>query len=322
MDYAQFVRLRRPIWESFERRLAATGASWKGLSHSELEEMALRYRQVLHDHALAASRYPGTAAARQLRGLAIEGNRRLQSGRSEGVRGLAYFFQRAFPAAFRRQLDLLGIAVALFFLAIGVGLALAVLQPAIALSLLGDKAVAGLEQGHLWTESLVSTTPPSLSTSAIATNNLSVALAAWGGGMLAGLVPLYLVLFNGLHLGAVAGVTAHYSLLPDLLGFIAAHGPLELTLILVSAAAGMGIGRAMVAAGDRPRSLALRDAGRDALVVLLGCLPWFVVLAVVEVFVSPVPALPVPLKFAVGVALEGIFLALAAFPRERDAAHA
>jgi uncharacterized membrane protein SpoIIM required for sporulation len=322
MDYAQFVRLRRPIWESFERQLAATGASWQGLSHAGLEEMALRYRQVLHDHALAASRYPGTAAARQLRGLAIEGNRRLQGGRSEGVRGLSYFFTRAFPAAFRRQLDLLGIAAALFLLAIGVGLSLAVLRPAMALSLLGAEAVTGLEQGQLWTESLVTTTPPSLSTSAIATNNISVALAAWGGGMLAGLVPLYLVLFNGLHLGALAGVTAHYSLLPDLLGFIAAHGPLELTLILVAAAAGMGIGRALVAAGDRPRSLALRDAGRDALVVLLGCLPWFVVLAVVEVFVSPVPALPVPLKCAVGVALEGIFLALAAFPRERVAAHA
>ena len=72
---------------------------------------------------------------------------------------------------------------------------------------------------------------------------------------------------------------------------------------------------------DRSRSLALREASRDALIVLLGCIPWFVLLALVEVFVSPSPDLPVPLKLAVGVALEALFLALAAFPRERDPAH-
>jgi len=321
MDYAHFVRLRRPIWEGFERQLAATGESWRGLRHADLEEMALRYRQVLHDHALAAARYPGTAAARRLQNLAVEGTRRLQGSRGDGVRGLGYFFTRAFPRAFRRQLDLLGVALALFLLANLIGLSMAVLRPALSLSLLGPEAVAGLEQGHLWTESLVTTVPPAFSSSRIATNNIAVALVAWSGGILAGLVPLYVVLLNGLLLGAMTGVTWHYGLVADFFGFIAAHGPLELTLILVSAAAGLGIGRAVVAAGDRPRSLALREAGRAALVVLLGCLPWFVLLALVEVFVSPSPDLPVPLKLAVGVGLEALFLALAAFPRGRPLAH-
>ena len=100
----------------------------------------------------------------------------------------------------------------------------------------------------------------------------------------------------------------------DLLRFIAAHGILELTLILVCAAAGLSLGRALVAAGDRPRAEALRDAGRDALAVLLGCLPWFVVLALVETFVSPAPALPFAVKLVLGLALEGAFLALALHP--------
>jgi len=182
------------------------------------------------------------------------------------------------------------------------------------MTILGPESIRGLEEGRLWTETLVTTVPPSVSSSGIATNNITVALTAWAGGVLAGALPLYIVLFNGLLLGALVGVTLHYSMAGALLEFIAAHGPLELTLILVSAAAGLSIGRALVAAGDRPRVLAVREASRDALAVLLGCVPWFVVLALVEVLVSPEPDLPLFFKIIVGLALESLFLAMGCRP--------
>jgi uncharacterized membrane protein SpoIIM required for sporulation len=311
MDYARFVRLRRPLWEKFEAQLAAAR---KGMTHVELEEMALCYRQVLHDHSLSAARYPGTAVAQRLRGLAVEGTRALVVGRSDGPGGLGVFFSRTFPRAFRRQLPLTEIALALFLMAALWGLAITVLRPGLGIAFLGPQAVAGLSEGKMWTDSLVSAVPPAVSSSAIATNNISVALSAWSGGILAGLVPLYVVLLNGLLLGSILGLTMHYSMAGELLEFISAHGPLEISLILVAAGAGLGIGRAVVIAGDRPRSLAIRDAARDALTVLLGCVPWFVVLALVEVLISPSKNFPAPFKLAVGLSLETLFLALAALP--------
>jgi uncharacterized membrane protein SpoIIM required for sporulation len=307
MDYARFVRLRRPVWEAFEAQLAAVRDRMRGLGYGELEEMALRYRQVLHDHALAAARFPGTAAARHLQSLAVEGTRRLTGERRERA-GLLRFFSRAFPSAFQRHLDVMGLALALFLLAAVWGLIVASLRPGLGMSLLGPDSLQKLEEGRLWTESLVTTVPPAVSSSGIATNNISVALSAWSGGVLAGVIPLYVVLLNGMMLGSIFGVTLQYSMAGELLEFISAHGPLEITLILVCAAAGLAIGRAVVAAGDRPRALAVRDAGRDALVVLLGCTPWFVVLALVEVFISPAPELPVILKVTLGLALESLFL--------------
>ena len=318
MDYAHFVRLRRPVWEAFERQLAAAQARPRALAYGDLEEMGLHYRQVLHDYALAASRFPGTSAAQRLQVLAVAGTRRL-TGERRDRGGLLGFFSRTFPRAFQRHLGMLSLAVALFLVAAVWGLVLAAVRPALGLTLLGPKAVQGLAEGHLWTESLVSTVPPALSSSGIATNNISVALSAWSGGLLLGIVPLYVTLLNGLLLGALLGVTLHYSMAGELLEFISAHGPLELTLILVSAAGGLAIGRALVAAGDRPRALALRDAGRDALALLLGCIPWFVVLAVVEVFVSPAPSLPVELKLTLGLALESLFLFLALRPVRPEA---
>jgi uncharacterized membrane protein SpoIIM required for sporulation len=119
---------------------------------------------------------------------------------------------------------------------------------------------------------------------------------------------------NGLLLGALFGLTAHYSMAGELGGFVAAHGPLEITIILVSAAAGLGVARAMVAAGDRPRGEALRQAGRTALAVLLGVLPWLGLLGVVETWVSPSPEVPVAAKAALGLTLLALFWVAALNP--------
>jgi uncharacterized membrane protein SpoIIM required for sporulation len=313
MDYARFVRLRRPLWEAFARGLEAARREPRRLTYGGLEDLAMGYRQVLHDHALAAARYPETGAARRLSALALAGTHRL-TRQQPAKGGLLFFLGRTFPRAFRRQLDLLGICLGLFLLAALLGLILADLRPELASAFLGPKAVRDLAEGRLWTNSLATSVPPAVSSSRIATNNLGVALLAWSGGLLAGLLPLYVVLVNGFLLGALVAVTMHYSLAGELLTFVAAHGPLEITLILVSAASGLGLGRALVEAGDRPRAEALRDAGGNALAVLLGCLPWFVLLGAVEVFVSPSPAVPVEVKIGLGCGLEALFLGLALRP--------
>ena len=57
MNYARFLRLRSAIWDDFERRLEAAQGEPATLAHADLEAVARLYRQVLHDHALAASRF-------------------------------------------------------------------------------------------------------------------------------------------------------------------------------------------------------------------------------------------------------------------------
>jgi uncharacterized membrane protein SpoIIM required for sporulation len=264
---------------------------------------------VLHDHALAATRFPETGVARRLARLAVEGTHALQ--RDQGDRAARRFFSRRFPLAVRRLLPWFGLTLAVFLTALVFGFTLGVAQPGVGLGLLGPDAVAGLSEGRLWTESLVTTVPPSISSTGIATNNMSVALTGWAGGALFGLGSLYVVVLNGFMLGAILAATFHYSLGGRLLEFVSAHGPLEITLILATAAGGLAIGKSLVAADDRPRAEAVRDASREALVLLLGCLPWFVLLGIVEALISPAPGIPPEVKLALGLALEGLFLVLA-----------
>jgi uncharacterized membrane protein SpoIIM required for sporulation/uncharacterized RDD family membrane protein YckC len=309
MSYTRLVRQRTPVWDEFERLLGQ--ADEAALSHGALESLAMLYRQVLHDYALLRHRFRGTAAAERLLHLALEGTHALRLETDENLVGVAVFFTRSFPRAFRRYVPHLGVMVLLFFSAAVLGFSLTVLRPAVGLGLLGPDAVRGLKEGQLWTEALFSVVPPGLASSAIATNNMAVALTGWAGGALAGLGALHVVLMNGFFLGAIVAATWHYSMADKLLEFVSAHGPLEITLILVTAAAGLGMGEALLAARDRPRRDALVDAARSAVIVLIGCLPWFLVLGFVESFLSPAPTIPPSLKLALGLALEGLFLCLA-----------
>lgn len=322
MDYARFVSLRRPLWDAFEADV--TGARHSELSYAAIEDLALRYRQVLHDHAWARARFPGTGAAQRLRRLAVLGGRVLQREEQDRFSIVRFFFER-FPAAVRASLPWIGVATALFLVAGLFGVILVVHEPGIAVAILGPDNVQGLHRGQLWTESLTTTVPPAQSSSFIATNNMSVALTAWAGGALMGLGSLWVATLNGFMLGAVFGITARYSMAAELGTFVVAHGPLELTLILVCAGAGLGIGVALLRADDLPRSLTVPRAAREALVVLIGCLPWFILLAIVETFLSPQPELPLIWKALLGIALEVCFLtpiALGALRQEAAAKQA
>jgi uncharacterized membrane protein SpoIIM required for sporulation len=317
MDYARFVRTRQPLWDEFEQALARARGGAR-LDHAALETLAFRYRQVLHDHALAAARYPDTGSARRLWRLALEGTQWLQRDRGTRTTGVLRFFARVFPRAMRRLVPHLAVATLLFASAGLIGLSLAIVQPSMGAAFLGPEAMAGLREGRLWTEALTTTIPPAVSSSAIATNNMGVAIIAWAGGALAGLGALWVVLLNGFMLGVIVGATLPYSMTGRLLEFVSAHGPLELTLIVVSAAAGLAMGQALVAASDRPRRDAVQEAARESLVVLGGCLPWFVLLGLVEGLISPSPEVTPALKAVLGIALWLLFVLLAWNPFLRE----
>ncbi len=322
MDYQRFAELRQDALDEFEQGLETARLNPRALGYLGLERLAFRYRQLLHDHALASSRFPGTGVARRLRRLVLEGTHWLQRDTGEHLPSLGDFFTRTFPLACRRLLPQIAVVAALFSLAGLFGYALTTVEPTMGTVFLSQPAIDDLKRGQLWTESIFAVTPASAASSLIATNNMKVALLGWAGGAAAGLGAFYVVLLNGLMLGSALATTAHYSMATPLLSFVAAHGPLEISMILMTSAAGLAVGRALVVAADRPRAELLQAAGRDSLVVLLGCLPWILLLGFVEGFVSPSPQISITFKVALGLLLEALFVLWAWSPLLRSGAGA
>ncbi|MCD6360441.1 MAG: stage II sporulation protein M, partial [Armatimonadetes bacterium] len=75
--------------------------------------------------------------------------------------------------------------------------------------------------------------------------------------------------------------------LHDLVAVVAPHGVLELSAIFICAGAGLMMGWALVAPGDRLRVDALSAAAREAVVLVVGCIPVFLTAALIEGLLSP-----------------------------------
>lgn len=311
MDYRAFVSGRQALWQRLEQGLVRLRATPRATTYTEIEELAALYRQALHDQALAQARFAGTQAAARLQRLCLEGTFLLRREDAAAGWSVVRFFGATLPRAMRLLLPRLALAAAVFGAAAVLGLMSTLANPESASALLGARRISELQQGEIWTDSITSAAPPAVTSSAIATNNISVSLLAWGGGAVAGLGAVYVLLLNGFMLGATFGVVSHFGMAGRLGEFVAAHGPLEITIILVCAAAGLGVGKALVVASDRPRGEAVREESMAALAVLAYCVPWLVVLGVVESVVSPSPQMWVVAKVSVGLVLWLVF-ALAA----------
>lgn len=312
MDYRGFTDHGRGDWDALEGLLGR--AQQRGLvrlEFEELERLNALHRRVMSDFSYARSHFPGTEAERRLRRLAFTGHRLLAARRQPLGPRVWQFFWQGFPRIFREAAPRLGTAVGLFVLATLLGFVATTLDERVAFMFLGPGHVEGLREGRVWTDSITSVTPSSVLASGIATNNISVALMAWAGGVLLGLGSVWILTMNGMMFGSVISVTWQYGLAGRLGQFIAAHGPLELFLITVAAAAGFGLARGQLT-GDRLRSrTSMRDHARRSVRLMLGTLPWFVVLGVIEGYVSPAPEITLATKVVVGVAVLALFLVYA-----------
>jgi uncharacterized membrane protein SpoIIM required for sporulation len=133
-------------------------------------------------------------------------------------------------------------------------------------------------------------------------NNVGVAFQCFAGGVLAGLGSVFFLAYNGAFAGAVAGYLTARGLSPTFYAFISTHSAFELTAIVLSGAAGLRIGHAILAPGRVTRTQSLVQAGHDSAVLLSGVTAMLLVAAAIEAFWSSAAWLPPAVKYSVAAA--------------------
>ncbi len=131
-------------------------------------------------------------------------------------------------------------------------------------------------------------------------NNASIGLQCFAAGLLLGVGGLLITVSNALQLGTVFGYMFTTTSRDNFVEFVTAHGPFELTAIVLSAGAGMRLGFSIVATDGLSRMASLRRAVERAMPTAAAAVSLFCLAAVIEGFLSPSGA---PYALKAGVAL-------------------
>ena len=145
--------------------------------------------------------------------------------------------------------------------------------------------VETIHDKEMWTD--VPALHRNLFASFVMTNNIRVAFSAFALGITFMIGTMYILAFNGILIGTVAGLCHVHGLALPLWSFVSPHGYIELTTIFIAGGAGLKMGYALIAPGLLTRKQALTDAAKIAVQLIGGCVVLLVIAGVIEGFVSP-----------------------------------
>ena len=117
--------------------------------------------------------------------------------------------------------------------------------------------------------------------------------------MFAGIGSLFFLAFNGAYGGAIGGYLVERGLSSTFFSFVVTHSAFEITAIVLSGAAGLRIGHAVLAPKRQTRVQALVTASRESIVIVYGFIFMLLIAAAIEAFWSSARWLPLALKYSV-----------------------
>jgi uncharacterized membrane protein SpoIIM required for sporulation len=306
LDIDRFIDRHCSTWDRLEMLTEAARRGPKHMAAGEVEELIHRYQQVSGHlaHARAAYGDPGLVA--RLNRIVAAANATIYGRRARAGSSLARFFRTSYPGTFWICRWSIVASTACFFVpALIVAIWVAGSDSARDIAMPEDTRAAYVATEF---EDYYSSAPAQDFASQVTVNNIQVSVIAFAGGAAAALPGVALLAFNGLNLGIAGGVFADAGELGKFFGLITPHGLPEITAIVVAGGAGLRIGWAMLAPGDRRRADALAEEGRRAIALVMGCALLFVIAGTIEGFVTP-STLPTVARVGVGVLVESAFLA-------------
>jgi uncharacterized membrane protein SpoIIM required for sporulation len=285
MNLERFHSQRGGAWTDLEDLLKLSRGKPESLPPQDVLRLGSLYRATAADLATARRRWPHDPIVRYLEGLVTRGRAQVY-GSSEGRSGALDFVRRDYWVMVAARPVVLAIAALLLVVPALLASLWAGDDPGAAASVLpqdfrsSDGGPEGSDLGLALEEQAAFST-------LIFTNNIQVTFLSFAAGIAAGIGTGLVLIYNGVVLGVVAGLgiaSGRGTLVYEL---VVAHGILELSCIVVAAAAGMRMGWALIEPGNRKRTTALVENARQGVLIVLGTAPWLVVAGLVEGFITP-----------------------------------
>lgn len=299
-----FIKQREKDWQRLQTLIDKNRGRGR-LTTAEVRELGTLYRAVTSDLALARRDYPNQRVTAYLNQLLTKTHSFIYQEDVTDYKPVFRFFTHRLPQTFRQTWMFTFIAFLFFMVPAVVAYRLTSINADYAEPLGLAEQRAYFENRETWTNIPVNQRP--YASAYIMTNNIRIAILAFGGGIGFGLFTVWMLMMNGVVIGGLLGLAVNYGMGATLWHFVVGHGMIELSVIFMSGGAGLQLGWALINPGPYSRRDALGIAAKRALTLALASIPLLIIAGTIEGFFSPRSDTPLELHIAVGV-FTGILL--------------
>ncbi|HWM67337.1 MAG TPA: stage II sporulation protein M [Steroidobacteraceae bacterium] len=302
MTPLHFEELYQGEWQELEglldqllRRKKTTSAPVQG------DRVAVLYRRACEHLALARARSYPAYLLDQLERLTADAHQVIYQRREFGLTKVRYFLNVDFPRTVRANAGYVWLSAALLYVPTMVIGWLVYVRPELILSVVDASTAASFEQMYSDSATAIGREAQGdlVMFGFYIRNNISVAFQCFAGGLFVGIGSMFYLIYNGALFGAVAGYLTERGHGPTFYAFVVTHSAFELTAIVLSGAAGLKIGHALVVPGRMSRMQSLVEATRNCAPIVAGSAIMLLVAAAIEAFWSSAAWLPHAVKYAV-----------------------
>lgn len=296
MNIRQFIKQNRDEWQQLEQYITRLSKNRRNLTGHDIDQFSRLYQKAAQHLAYGQTYFPEENVTVYLNDLVAKSHNLLYKDQVSSFQQIRTFFGTTFSGLLLEQWKAVMVAMTLFA-AGGLAAFLSVFNDPLNLySLVPEQVAQSVNPDQLNTNT--GSVDASLMSASIMTNNIQVAFLAFAGGITFGLLTVYIMVSNGIMVGALAGLFWNYGNSYAFWAYIVPHGIIELSAIFIAGGAGLLMGYKMFAPGYYSRTFQLKRQAKRSVQLLLGTIPLFIIAGIIEGFITPA-SLSLEAKYAV-----------------------
>ncbi|MBS4199245.1 stage II sporulation protein M [Bacillus sp. FJAT-49732] len=285
MNIKQFIKQHRDEWKQLEHLIGVLQKRKNTYTAVEIEQFNRLYQKAAQNLSYCQTYFPKEEVTIYLNGLVSKSHNLLYKDQISSFKQIRHFFSTTFIGLLLGQWKAVATAMLLFVLG-ALGSFFSVLNdPLNMYTILPAEIAQNVDPTLLGSQD--GAVDSALMSASIMTNNIQVAILAFAGGVTFGLLTVYVLIYNGIMIGALAALFWNYGKTYDFWAYIVPHGMVELTAIFIAGGAGLLMGYKLLVPGYFSRGFHLRQQAKRSVQLMLGTIPLFIIAGIIEGFITP-----------------------------------
>jgi uncharacterized membrane protein SpoIIM required for sporulation len=281
MRESAFIQRNKPRWEEFEKVV-------KNQSTTSPDKLAELFIQITDDLSFSRTQYPASRTTEYLNALAGKIHLEIYKNKKEEKSRFIAFWKAELPAVMYEVRKPLLYALIIFLIAGTMGAVSAWYDETFVRLIMGDSYV------NMTLENIKNGNPTRVYSSdneismffVITRNNIMVSFMVFVYGVFASLGTGLYLFYNGLMVGTFVMFFYKEQQLSQAFPIIMLHGTIELSAIVIAAAAGFTMGNSILFPGTYSRLVSFKMGAVKGLKIVMGLIPFFVMAGFIESFIT------------------------------------